>query len=669
MVRITPTVLSGTILVCAAIGCANLAETQAITQFTAALEKGDIDKLRASSSDKFDEKALRRDDALDAMKILKLRPEEKLTVVKVEDVSDTEKKVIVTRGKSKQKMLYKLVRDKKGGKWVVDDIVVKQNKKDVSASKSVTEQMDLLLVIQDFLVAWHSGKKEEVQAVTTNSFAKLLGELPASHLERLTKKVAGERIRSDEFRPEATIDGSDAIVKLQRAKGVLVLTMQLTNKGWRVSDVAVESRKDKDQMASARKTATAIRAVVEFLKAYKNEDKDELKRLTAEKFFKESLKVAELKTVPLPTPDVLGDKDVVKTHDKGGEYILERGAETVKISLSCPKTDTGETISATFLVDDVTIYSAKEEKRISALFTAQAKMRLFVDALIHDKLPLVSENSTKDLTSKVWSKLGPVTLAEILPQEIEMSAPVITGKDFHGSVIKIHVHQGSRELTYVMRDWLGKVTVDDVLMPVMDRPTSMKETMQALLPIRLLAASLREASVSADPSGRQLDVLRNVTSTTFNKLVWSQVSQIPEAAFTILPQLDAALVSITETPNGQTVLFGDDRFGSKVELVRERDTLVIDRITLLAGGKSEPTELKHLLKNQVAKHGPRGMALDPMSSNPIATEPTRTADADAAEIEPKSTATNGDGPSDQDPPVQSAEAPAAAPQALRAKVH
>ena len=66
MVRISPTVFYGTVLVCAAGGCANLTETNAIAHFTAAIEKNDLTQLKASASEEFDEKALRRKDSIDA---------------------------------------------------------------------------------------------------------------------------------------------------------------------------------------------------------------------------------------------------------------------------------------------------------------------------------------------------------------------------------------------------------------------------------------------------------------------------------------------------------------------------------------------------------------------------------------------------------------------------
>jgi hypothetical protein len=626
MVRISPTVCYGMVLVCAAGGCANLTETNAIDHFTAAIEKNDLDKLKATASESFDEKALRRKDAIDALKIVYQHPEEKVTVLKVKSVSDTEKKVEVTTEKTHRKMEFKLVRDVKSGKWVVDDVVFKQKSKDVTAIKSVTEQMDLLLVVQDFLVAWHKGKREEVQAVTTASFGKLLGELPTTHLERLTKRVAGERIKSEEFRPEATIDGQDAIVKLQRARGILILSMRLTNKGWKVSDVQVESRKDKDQLASAKRTATVIRTVVDFLKAYKAADKQDLKKLSAETFYEKCLVLADPKLVPLPAPDVLGEKDTVTTEAKTGEYLLKRGDDTVKISLKSTSTDPD---NPKFVIDEVTIFDAKSTKRLAALFTAQAKMQLFVQAMLKGNLALVRENSSKDFDYKVWNRLKGLPLAEILPPEIEMAPAINTDPtDFRGPVIRVPVRQGGRDLTYIMRDWNGDVAVDDVLMPVLDRPQSLKDTLQALLPIRLLGAALRDASLAPEGQEVQLDTLRGISSRSFNRLVWTQITQLPEAAYTVLPHLDMPLTSISDNSTGQIVQLGDERFGARVELVREGELLMIDRVWLLAG-QADPAELKNSLKLQLAKRGPRGFAVDPLSTHPISTDPSRTASAES----------------------------------------
>ncbi len=385
--------------------------------------------------------------------------------------------------------------------------------------------------------------------------------------------------------------------------------MSHLKQGWRVSDVSIESRKDKDQMTSARRTAKAIHTVVQFLKAYKEDDKRSLQRVSATRLFDKCLKVADLKTVPLPAPEILGDKDVIKTHltktDNvevcGGEYVITQGKSTIKISLTSPSGPSIDAANADFTVDDVTFYDSKDERRLSAVYTSQAKLQLFMNALIKGNLLLVRENSTKDLNYKIWNRLGPVTLTEILPAEIELVPPVINSIDYHGAVTNINVQQGSRELTYVMRDYSGEVTVDDILMPVMDRPNSMKETMQAMLPVRLFAAALRDTEAAPQPTDRLMDVLRGVTSNDFNRVVWSQINQVPESAYAVLPRLEMQLASIADASNGETVVLGDERLRCQNRAGSRARYTLIDHVYMLGGGQTETAELKHSLKSTLVR--------------------------------------------------------------------
>ena len=69
MVRFTPWYFAGAAVVCAVVGCAHFVEMQAIDHFTTALQTDDLNKLKASASQSFDDKALRRDkDSLAALK-------------------------------------------------------------------------------------------------------------------------------------------------------------------------------------------------------------------------------------------------------------------------------------------------------------------------------------------------------------------------------------------------------------------------------------------------------------------------------------------------------------------------------------------------------------------------------------------------------------------------
>ncbi len=234
---------------------------------------------------------------------------------------------------------------------------------------------------------------------------------------------------------------------------------------------------------------------------------------------------------------------------------------------------------APFTVDDVTFYDSKEERRLSAVFTAQAKMQLFVKALIKGQ----SAARPRELDQ------GP-QLQDLEPARIRDPGRDSSGRksswrlrssaaaDYHGAVTHIYVHQGIRELTYLMRDYSGDVTVDDILMPVMDRPTSMKETMQAMLPIRLLAAALAtrpRPRKRAKGSSSCCAPSRQTTSTASSGARSVRFPNRP-----LRPCLVSTWPSrrLPTRSTGEIVVLGDERYGAKIELVRERDTLLVDRV-------------------------------------------------------------------------------------------
>lgn len=172
------------------VGCAHVVETRTIELFTKALESGDLDKLKSATSTAFETRALRQEAALEDLKLLRL-PTGDLEIDDVEDVSPTVKRVTVMVGETKQKLKYQLKLDPQTKKWVVDDIYLKQKKDGVTATKSVTEQMDLLLSVREFLDAWKDGDRDDVLRTVTPDFADSLRPLPPAYLNRLTQQVVG----------------------------------------------------------------------------------------------------------------------------------------------------------------------------------------------------------------------------------------------------------------------------------------------------------------------------------------------------------------------------------------------------------------------------------------------------------------------------------------------
>lgn len=594
-------------------GCAHFLEERAIARFTKALEGENLDGLKAATSEAFEQKALRRDEAVEDLKVLRLQPaadgkkKPETEIVKVEDVSDHEKlvTVTVTVGEAKPKKLqYRLTRDDKSRKWVVDDVLVKQNRKDLSAAKSVTEQMDLLLSVREFLAAWENGDREEILAVTSPGSSKLLSELSADQLGMLAKQIVGDKPSKSKIRPEAQLDGNDAVVRLKRSEGEILLTYRLYDGNWKVVDAALDSKNEKKRVASIVKTAGVLRAVDQFLVAYAAGDKPELEKLCTQQLYGQSLKFADTKTTPLPALDAEHQKSQVYMTASGADMVAGSGEQKMRISLNRIDPDADGETPARYLVHEVTIYENSHEKRLSAVFTSKEVMELFCKSYNERKLDVLKKVSTNDFNQRVWNQLDTDRFCQLKVAEIEPAEPKILSTEFHGEVTEITVQQGTRVLAYVLRDWQGRVCVDDVLMPVMDRPNSLKSTLEILIPIHNFALGLRAADPTLLSHAPQIEFLQKNSSKDLNRTVWNQTQQVPAAGRSALRHLEAPLSALKHTDTQAMVTLGDDRFGARIVLEKEQSRFVVDQIAIIAGPEtSQRSELKQSMRTELAARG------------------------------------------------------------------
>jgi hypothetical protein len=599
-------------VVCA-LGCAHFIETQAINRFTEALDSDDLLALKSSASNSFEHKALRLTESLDDFKILNL-PEGKTTVVNVEESSDDEKRVTVTVGESERRLLYRLTRDSESDKWVVDDIFVKQKKKGLTAAKSVTQQMDLLLSVREFLSAWTQGGSESVLAVTAPDFAQVLKGLHPVYLEWLTRQVVKESPHDSKGRPDAQMDEDVAVVRLPQTGGRIVLSYRLFDGDWKVTDVALESRDDQEHIPSTKKLASIVGTAATFLDAYATGDMPALKSVSSGSFFEASVSHGDLSSVSLPRTDQAADRFSVTMRDRRADFVIEGEAEYTKISLAAvadPNTESPHKYS----VAEVTIYELEtgQEKRLSALFTANAMMRIFSDSLVKRDLVMLEKTSSADFNRRVW-KLVDNTLMQVLPlAEIEPVTPKVLSIVFEGAVTEITVMQGNRALTYVLRDNAGRVRVDDVLMPVVNRPSSLKATLELMLPVYQFANGIATS---------QLGLLGRNSSNELNRRVWTQVDTVPNPTRRLLTYLQAPLTSITQADDTTLVMLGDNRWGAEVRLTTEHARHVVEDILMIDGPEPKQREhFKQVMRAWLTSETARAVNLSAMRR---ATKPTET---------------------------------------------
>ncbi len=592
-------------------GCANVVETRSIAQFTKAMESGNLEQLKDATSTAFEQRALRQDAALEDLKLLRL-PTGDLEIDKVEDVSPTLKRVTVLVGESKQKLKYQLKLDPQTKKWVVDDIYLKQKKDGVTATKSVTEQMDLLLSVREFLDAWKDGGRDDVLRTVTPEFAEVLRPLPPAYLNRLTKQVVGRHQKAGKrTQPRAQLDENTAHIRLPIAVGELWLTAKRLDGHWLVDEIEVNSREEKEAVPSTRQLAQVTHAATAFLDAYNAGDKTSLQMLCTPKFFSGSLAPANLSQVPLPSGDVpaesvqihvawqestANDPEMQQLRGKHSDFVVEGPSEVLKLSLIREDGDDASHL-AKYLVEDVTLYEldSRQEKRLSALFTAHALVQIYAEALAGRDLDALRLNASPDFERRVWRRVHAGTLQDMPFTEIEDAAPKVQSTVFAGPLTEVTVTQGSRALTYVLQDKQGKLLVDDVLMPTLGRPNSLKTTMELMLPLLDFAGGVRLG---------QLEMLKRYSSRDFNRLVWQQTPKMPSLSQDIAQHLHAPLVSIEQTDDRATIVLGDDKFGAQVTLVRESGQFVVDEVLLISGTMPrDHVELKRSLRMHLATYG------------------------------------------------------------------
>lgn len=574
-------------------GCTHFIENRAIDQFSQALQQGDLEAMKMEVSDEFRQKALRLEESMDDIKILPLPKGEK-TIVAVDEVSKERKNVEVEIEGTKHTVKYQLKREDKQG-WVVDDIVLKQKKDNVEAERSVTEQMDLLSTVREFMQGWNDANREAVVAQTIPEFAELLNRLSPGAFKALAARVAEEKGKSSNSRPVAQMDEEFAIVKLRRPAGQVLVSCKLIDGRWRVSDAAVELEKQKEHIPSIRKQALVLDYSLKFLEGYAARDQELLAKVCTPTLYEHNLQYADFSLMPLPS--VSGDSGDYKAsiHRDRAFFELPGPNEIVRISLVRDSKEQSETDASTpFRVEEVTLYEVsgdQQEKRMSAVFTARATMNVFHESLGGRNLATLRRLSTVDFNTRVWNKVTPEVIGA-LPLNAAIAPPEVTSTQYRGPLTQMNVKVGGETWTYVLRDQNGKVRVDDVMMPPGRLTESLKKTLETSMPAYDFAAGLRLA---------HLGMVQRRSSDDFNRLIWKQITTVPEMARATARHLQAPLSAIEFSEKETRVVFGDEQFGAVVKIVREYEQGAIDEVELIAGSQpGQRAKLKDSLRTELA---------------------------------------------------------------------
>ncbi len=571
MLKNSFSLVSGTLLLALVTGCASLVETKAIEQFSKAIENNDLKMLKHHTTLNFSKTAPRNKSSMDDLKILKI-PTGETTIVEIKDISPNHKKVVAEVGENKKKLLYELKKVNKTGEWVVDDLYIKQKQKNLTVMKSVTEQMDLLLTVREFVTAWETGNRDDILATTDGEFKATLEELHPAFLAKLSKKVAGEAHSSKKQRPDAQLDKDIAIIRLPRRSGQMIISMKLKAGQWKATDVAVESKQNGDHVKSAQKQAKMLLAISNFLDAYNQNNKEDLKKYTADQFYRGSLDFGDLTLAALPQSQAAAADYELKIEGNLANFVTHNQGQMVNLTLVKIESDEID-VPEKYLVEEVTLFQdqGKQQITLTSLFSSRAITMLFSDALAKRDMKILDFSSTPDFSTRVWKKVEPNLVTQLPLNELTGPGFKILDIKFNGAVTKVFARQGNLPLTYILREHLGHLLVDDIELDLKGRPASVKATLELMVQVQNYAYYMHDQNIRN---------LQRYSSRDFNELVWRQVDQVPKTAYQT-PELlmtDLASLEINENEGYARIQLGNKDRGATVRLIKQHGQYVIDDI-------------------------------------------------------------------------------------------
>lgn len=579
-------------------GCSHMVESRVVQAFSESLKDHDLDRMKAEASSDFEEKAVEGDKTFRALAMIEL-PEGMPKVVNVKPIRDEKTKdvvarrVIATVGKEKRKVFFRLKPDGKSGRWVVDDLFLSRD--DYENNRSVAIRLSVLLSVQESLDAWRSGARDQILAAATPEFGEALSHLSPEHLAQFAKKTTDGLAPETRILPDERIGDETSELRVAKSEGEIILKFRRDGQRWRLDDLALESRRTGEDIASARHVAAAMAAALQFEAAYRASDKRTLQQISTKRFFEGSLADADLTQFKLPQPgpglDGIDTFDI-KLEATTATFVVPSGPSVLKISMAQQPAEQMHA-APRFLVDEVTIYDSTQDKRLSSLFTAHATMEKFGAALAARDVATLTNNATHDFRSRVWDRIKPAHFDGLPMARIPGVKPRIVQSQFRGSLTEILVEMEETPLTFVLREEGGRILVDDVLSPAPGWPESMKVTAEALIPVLNFAAGLKHSD---------MDLVRGSASDDFSRYAWNHLDGT--TAFEPNPGsfLKTGLSGISLAEERGEVVYGDPRRGARFSLIKEHGEFKVDDVTLVAGrSKEQQIQLKRTIRTQLAQ--------------------------------------------------------------------
>ncbi|MCA9061462.1 MAG: hypothetical protein KDA96_00305, partial [Planctomycetaceae bacterium] len=566
----------------------NVLEKRVISDFSDALSEDNEAALRFATSTRFEHKALRSDDAFGDLEIIDL-PDGKLKIVKTEEIDASTRNVIV-EDESEEKYQIRIVKDDAKGRWVVDDVFFRQQKRGTRVTKAATEVLDLVLSIREFLDTWQSEDRTAIMASASSDLRPVLEKVPDAWLAELSHRITSEYDESAKARtPEVQLNENDAVVQLPATHGSMLMKIVKEDDIWRVADIEIRNRREEGHPGSLLRQADAAVCVSEFLRAWRLNNNAALESVASPSLFNGTLSIADLSLVAMPDADdkssnfsmesYVGKMTVLVPSDTSiVRFDLEERPPLKRTSARRETADLDDLREGptSFLVGNVLLYdrSSGQQQSLTTIFTAPARASIFLSLLQEGDLPMLQQLSSIRLNKAVWDRMSPPTLSMIPMDNVPSGEFRVLQSRMRGLGAELEMQSDSGQVVAVtLVDENGTLKVDNIEYPDLAMSTvSFSERMELMIPVVEFAAAWGR---------RDLEQVRRASSTQFNRLVWSNMATLPENMST-LPTVLLAPVTSSRIQGEAAIVVLRNSAGqaARVQLVAERDLWMVDEVSV-----------------------------------------------------------------------------------------
>ena len=579
-------------------GCAQFSESMAIKSFHEGLEDKDIAVLKGLSTPQFSAQVLRHPEVKHDIELLKI-PAGKTNITHVEEVSEHKKRVTVEIADDKKRtrtVLYELVKSTDGKKWMINDLYLKQSHEGVEVAKSITEQMDLLVTLREFLQVWGEADREKVINSVGPELSELFQNVPPAVLAQMTEDVSKAQKNTAVFRPYAEINGDNAIVTLKTRQSDIILTLDRTNHDdektrWIVQDVVLKDHEKDAKPRSFKKIARVMNTTNNFLVSYLKGDKKSLEKISTREFFQGSLAPADISIVTLPLPEESISPPDIKFSETSADFSLQTKDDILYVSLVKSKKHLDD---ENYEIDNVILYDnhTEQRKQLGALLTAKSIALLACNTLKAKDVRTLKNLSTPEFNANVWNRVQPET-AILLPisKFVTQEETEVLTSNFKGTVTEITIRQGAKPVVYVLRRVGIDLLLDDVYIKnEKDEEQSLKQHLAALVPVYEFIAAI---------DAKNLKSIQEFSTADFNRRIWTQTKSMPDIGVDVVTHFLNPVTEMKTEGDEMLLTMGDKDHGAKIHLMKERGVYKIHDAMLVGPGIVNSMALKQQYRERI----------------------------------------------------------------------